>query len=261
MKYIFLGLVVLFFLSPARVLADYSRAYADYQYQFSLYSQGYDKFQIAKSTFGTYKTLTTKNEAMEAMRQVLSRRNLVIISFLQLILEKLMATEGVPTFEIATYDKIFASQSQFLLDMSKKIENASTIDDLNELSEGIEERYKEIDREAKEAIGKILLAKISRKASKADDLFSRTQALLGSFGTEYKEAASLSRSLTFARVKYDLYANSYRSATANFTFKGINNNQEIDLGSGVTDLLSAKQYLVETASYLLDLLWTIPEYL
>ncbi len=236
------------------VLADYSQAYNNYQYQYNLYRQDYENFTIAKATYLTYQTLTTQNDLLEKMRTVLLSRNRVMISYLATLSQKAMIADGLAPNDLATTQRIIGEETTFLSSLQNQISAAATISDLNTINTTFADHYQQLDTEAKQIVGQILLGKTDYEDSKFADLTARSKLQVQRLSNLGEDTQSLSRGITAAESKAALYDDKRSAAVEVLYPKNNFNFQKIDLLAGQKLILDGRQYLHEAGSFLLEIL-------
>ncbi len=247
--------VIFFFLFAGISFASYKQAYDDYHNEYSAYRQAYQDFIVASSTYNTYKTLLTQNTAMEKMRVVLIKRDLVVSAYFQAVIEKMRETEGFSADSLNTFSGIVAAETAYLNDHQREINSAANIEDLNKVSGDFDDKYKTIEEEMKKAIGSILLAKIDLQAAKVDDLSARVNDTLTGLQNNGHDVLSWQRGLITARGKIDLYQTKRDAAQEVFSPQNsYYSNQEISLMSGQKFLAEGQQYLHEAGNFLLEIM-------
>lgn len=256
MKKLLLALIlfsVFKILYSSPVLADYQQAYSDYTYQYSLYRTADNNYQISKSTYLTYKTLTAQNDAIDKLRATLKARASVMSAYYALLQEKLNSTPGIPDDSKNTFYSIKNSESDWLSAHQKKIDAAASLDDLNLVSSDFESRYPQMDTESKQTIGTILLAKESYLKGTMDSLIASFSAKLSDIRQDGTNTSIWDRGVINTKNKLDLYQTKIDQAHNVFFPKNNSSNNKIDLFSGQQRLTEANQYLREAESFLMEI--------
>lgn len=249
--------ILLTIIKPSITQASYSQAYSNYQSKYDIYRTSYQNYQVSKATYLTYKTLSTQNDALEKFRTVLLKRNEVVLSYLNTILEKMREIEGFDPQKTETFQKIAVSEENWITANQVKINAAGTIEDLNDISKDFSTRYRQIDMESKQAVAQILITKTSFSASKIADLFARVNLQLDRLNEAGEDTTNYRRGLNIAQSKVDLYQEKKEASLEVFFPKRQNYNDKIELASGQKLLLEGLQYLKESTAYLLEILNSI----
>lgn len=235
--------VILFLLFASPVTADYQTAKNDYTYQYGLYQKAIDNYQIAKSTYQTYRTLTSQNQAIVALRAAIATRDRVMSSYYDLLFEKL----GNDTFA-----KIRDSQKAWFTDHQKEIDAAASLEDLNAAAARFEDRSPKFDREAKQAIGTILLTKEAVLKQETDQNIQDLNSKLSQMRQSGQDTSLFDRGLITIKNKLDLY--DQKTAAARDVFFAKESSEPINLYAGTKPLTEANQYLREAVIYLLEII-------
>lgn len=248
-------LVIFFFLlSPSIAFADFNSAYQDYTYTNQLYRTTVNEYQIAKSSYQTYRTLTAQNEAINKFQKVLKARNQVMTVYYDLLQEKMNSTVGVSSDSKNTFNSIRLSEEAWLLDHQKKIDAAASLEDLNSVSTEFNQRYSQMDTETKQAIGTIELAKVATLKGNVDVLVERLSGRISDINKSGEDTSFASRGLISARNKLQLYSYNFEAARNSFYPQKSYGNDSINLFIGQSQLSGAKQYLSETLTLLLEII-------
>lgn len=246
------SILIFQFSSPAR--ADFQTAYQDYVFNLQQYKNAHNEFQIAKSTYQTYKTLTSQNEAVTKFKTVLKARNQVMSTYYDLLQEKLNATEGVGTGPQNTFSGVRDSEKNWLAENQTKIEATGTIEDLNDVSAEFESRHPQMDRETKQAIGTVLVAKENTLRTGLDLAIGKVTTKLGEIRNQGDDTTAADRGLISVQNKLDFQANKTLAAEKIFQGEDQSSQREkINLLSGQKTLIEANQYLKEAAGFLLEI--------
>ncbi|MBI4100001.1 hypothetical protein HY440_03260 [Candidatus Microgenomates bacterium] len=243
----------LFIVRP--VAANYQTARADFTYQYSQYRGAHDRYQVAKSSYLTYRTLTAQTEAIASLRLVVQARDQVIFSYYDLLQEKLNATPGVSVNYQTTFSDVKANEKTWLAAHQKTIDAAASLEDLNNVSREFEDRYPEFDTETKQAFGTVLLAKEAT-------LRVGTDALIDSLNTNLVRLRQDGASTTFAdrgliSIKDKLGLYDQKMTAARVVFFSKNTRDPISVFVGQQRLSEANQYLREALTQFREIIKSI----
>lgn len=236
------------------VYADFASAYQDYVYNTQLYKNSASDFQIAKSSYLTYRTLTSQNDAINKFRTVLKARAKVIAVYYDLLQEKLNSTAGISSEQKSTFDGIRQSEQNWLDGHQKKIDASSSLDDLNSAAAEFESRYPQIDTETKQTIGEILIAKESTLAASLNALISATGVKLSDLQKNGSDTTNSERGLIQARNKLDLFGQKSSEAQLLFTGSSKSGSGLINIFDGQSKLIEANQYLREGTNFVIEII-------
>lgn len=245
-------LYLLSFIWSQPVLADYTSAYNDYTYNYTVYRNTYNDYQVSKSTFLTYHTLTAQSDAINKLRAVLKARDQVVFGYYNLLQEKLNATPGVTDDFESTFGKVKDSEQSWLTDHQKKIDAAASLDDLNSASSEFENRYPQMDTETKQAIGSVLLAKENTLAAQVDTFITNLQTKTTEIRQSGENTTFADRGVIDTKNKLDLFRT--KLTAANEVFFPKSNFGQIDIFKGQQQFTQANQYLREAVNFLMEII-------
>lgn len=243
-----------FFLLAPVVRADYNTAYRDYVYNYQLYRNAFNDYQVAKSTYQTYRTLTAQNDAIAKFKTVLEARDSVMAVYYNLLQEKLNMTPAVDDATKNTFNGIKTSEKSWLDVNQAKIDAAGSLDDLNSVSAEFDSRYSQMDLETKQTVGNILLAKEADLKGQLDQLIGTEVQILSQIRQSGQDTSQWDRGVISAKSKLDLYQQKVGEAHDTFYPQNTYSNQGINIFQGQQALTSANQYLRETVGYLLEII-------
>lgn len=227
--------------------ADYQTAKNDYTYQYSLYREKIDSYQVAKSTYQTYRTLTAQNDAIVALRVAVQSRDRVISTYYNLLQEKLNETPGISPEYRSTFSSIKESEKSWLATHQKKIDAAATLEDLNAAAAEFETHYPQFDRETKQTIGTILLTKEANLKKETDQNIDALNAQLILMRQSGEKTDLWDRGLITVKNKLDLYDQKIAQTK----------DENIETYKRTQLLVQANQYLREAVSYLLEIIKSV----
>lgn len=229
---LFSALMVLFlFILASPVKADYGSSYDQYRTTHSDY-------QVAKSAYGTYKTLIAREEAVKRMRLVLKARDDLSAAYFDMVFTR------VPASYKDTFSKIRDSEKTWLTDHQKKIDAAAALEDLNAVSKEYEGRYPQMDSETKQAIVMLLLDKQSLLFARWETLAAAVSDNINRVSLEGGDVGLGERGVVSARNKKEL-------AMAKMVLAA---KTPTDLFAAQQRLTESKQYLREGTDYLNEVL-------
>lgn len=247
-------LFLIAFRYPPSARADYQSAYSDYSYNYTVYRSAYNDYQVAKSTYLTYRTLTSQSNAIDKLRAVLRARDQVVFVYYNLLQEKLNATAGVADDVKTTFGKIKESEKTWLADHQKKIDAAASLDDLNATSSEFESRYGQMDTETKQAIGSILLAKESALESQVEAFITKLQTKLTEIRQSGDDTTFADRGIIDIQNKLELFQTKLGQAREVFYPKSAYAGSQIEIFQGQQKLTEANQYLREAVNFLTEII-------
>ncbi len=246
-----------FFLLPSFARANYQTARNDYVYQYTVYRNALSQYQVTKSAYLTYGTLTSQNDAINAFRAAVQARDQVISVYYDLLQEKLNATVGIPPSYLATFNQVKQNEKTWLSDHQTKIEAANSLDDLNAVAGQFEAHYPQFDHETKQAVGMVLLTKEDNLKTDLDANIASLSAKIAEIRQQGMDTSLWDRGLINVKNKLDLYTQKYSAARNDFLPPNSSLTSPIDINRGQSHLSEANQYLRETLTYLLEIIKSI----
>ncbi|HKB88155.1 MAG TPA: hypothetical protein VKC53_00750 [Patescibacteria group bacterium] len=134
------GLVVIFLFFPAKVVAqtfDANKAYADYQYQLSIYQEDYSNFQEAKTFYLANPTLQLKEDARQKTLKMLKDRDQLMIVYLTALRIQIVETTGFDDSQKgAIFGKIDSEVDWYKIHIPNYKDSDELVDLFNKADEG-----------------------------------------------------------------------------------------------------------------------------
>lgn len=121
---------------------NYNRALQDYLYQFDQYRQAYKDYQVAKSQYHIYKTLTAETIALEQTIKMLQARDEVIATYLTALRLRLAEKTKVGSSRLNALYLQLDEEVIWSREHKENLTSAGSIPDLLSLSKQTEDRYK-----------------------------------------------------------------------------------------------------------------------
>ncbi len=242
------------YLLAAPASADFNSAYQDYVYSQQQYKNAHNSYQIAKSAFQTYGTLTAQNDAIAKFKSVLQTRNQVVSSYFDLLQERLNTAEGVAPDQIKTFSAVRDNEKKWLSENQTQIEAAESLEDLNKISSKFASQYPQILEETKQVTGSILVAKEEVLRGKLNINLANFSQKIAELRSAGENTTSADRGLITIQDKLNFQSGKVESAKLIFSGNKTNYSREgINLLSGQKELIEANQYLKEATNNLLEL--------
>ncbi len=246
-----LPVIGLFLLFTHPVFADYQSAYSDYTFAYSQYRTSYNDYQVAKSTYLTYHTLVSQNEAINKLRAILQARDQVMLVYYNLLQEKLNATPGVTDSAKNTFGKVKASEITWLAGHQKKVSAAASLEDLNQAASDFENHFPQMAAETKQTIGVVFAGKESTLKSQVDSFITNLTTKLTEIRQTGENTTFADRGQINVKNKLDLYQQKLTEANSLFS------HPDNGLFEGQQKFAEANQYLREAASFLTEIIKSI----
>lgn len=146
----------LLFAKTSPVMADYAALKIEYSQKLAAYNTSYSDFQIAKSSYLTYKTLSALTKALDKAKDYLVKRDELIIKHFELLKEK--GASPLADDEITFYQNHLT-----LVPAIATLKDAETV--------------------AKKAEDQIILSNVKSKQILGQILISKVQAIVDSYST------------------------------------------------------------------------------
>lgn len=253
--FIFLLLLVLPAIVVAPARASSQQAYQDYLYQFDVYRQKYNDFQIAKNSFDKFKTLESESQALSATKFMLSQRDLLLHAYLIYLFERVGEQGGITPVNKQLYQSLLTNELAFLEKQSSLVSSINSIDDATTASEELESHYQVLSATIREIIAGISLGQLNVIAQNFDRQVTVAQSLFSRHSTELStEKKSMINTwilqITNKRSLYQQKIDETNAAVADLT----NSNDANDLDQRFSDVIikigEAKQYMSDSIANL-----------
>jgi len=134
----------LLFVFPSFVFAqdfDFNRANSDYLYNLSLYREAHQEYVSAKEAYLKYKTLTSKNTALEKTLRMTQLRDEVVRTYLIALKMKLGETPGIFSDDKNVFNLKLDNEADWYLKHKEELSSAATLGDLANLAKVSSTRY------------------------------------------------------------------------------------------------------------------------
>lgn len=241
--------------------ADSERAYQDYLYQFDVYRQKYNDFKIAKNEYEKFNTLTSRTNAIDKTKVMMTSRDLMLKSYLSMLLFKLEENNGLSPVDIGTYKNILETEVKFLDDHSRLIESVSTIYDATNVSEDLESHYAVLSGVIRQSINIIQIGKLNVLSRELDSLIEYLSALVSRYQGTYPatKQATIDRWMISIKDKKSLFdRNIEQIRQANTDLTGVG-EQDLNIKSQKIQeqIVQAKAYLQDASSFMKELTETM----
>lgn len=147
MKKLFLISAVLFLVTVGNVWAedfDYSRAYRDYEYNYSVYQLAHDDYVLAKARYLQYQTLVSRDEAQKATLIMLQARDEVIKTLLTAIRMRIRENKGLADSEKESLYKTIDPEVKYYTEHKINLASAGSLADLARDSDLAKDHYNSV---------------------------------------------------------------------------------------------------------------------
>ncbi|MEK7166727.1 MAG: hypothetical protein AAB874_08010 [Patescibacteria group bacterium] len=244
-----LGIIVAVFLTiviktPAK--ADFQSDYQGFLKTYDSYRSAHTQYLTTKNQYLQYGTLTAQNEALIAVKNFLSQRNGVLLSFISLL--RLKNADQ-------SYATLLNEEEVFLLGHQNRIPSVSTLDDSVRISQEAESRDNTFQTVSRKIAATIIISKVESLYLRYQLLDGEAQHLIQILKTQGKDTARLERWVLDAKNKALLAEQKLFEAR---------NKTDVLSGFGVDQLsksyinvqftiFEAKQYITEALAFMTEL--------
>lgn len=260
-KVIFVFLLLLF-ASTRPVLAqefDFNTAYNDYVFAVDAYRQAENQYQLKRSEYLRFGTLTAKSEAEVATRAFLQARDEVISTYLTALRIKLLEAPGIDSSE---KDSVFSgidAEVGWHVDHKNNLNSAGSLEDMVEDSEEAEDRFNELTVEVSyRALHLISRAKVLSLTGPQSELVGRTQTLINRIRQNGDKSTSIvERWLLDAQNELNRAVE--KTASAQSAMNGIADARDANTKRGIynttiSSLIQSHQHLKDANRFLSEIL-------
>jgi hypothetical protein len=138
---------------------DFQKAYNDYLFNYDQYRQSYNEYVVAKESFLTYQTLTSKNSALEKTAKMLKNEEEVIRTYLTALRMKIKEMAGISNDEKnILYLKLDNEIDWYSKDQAN-LSSAATLEDLTDSAKKMADKYQSTEVLIYQTLGAILSGK------------------------------------------------------------------------------------------------------
>lgn len=241
------------FVTPAR--ASSQQAYQDYLYQFDLYRQKYNDFQIAKNSYDKFKTLESESQALSSTKFMLSQRDLLLHAYLVYLFERVGEQGGITPVNKQLYQSLLSNELAFLEKQSGMVSSINSIADATTTSEELESHYQVLSATIREIIAGISLGQLNIIAQNFDRQVTAAQTIFGAHSAELNSEKKTKINtwvlqITNKRSLYQQKIDEINAAVANLA----DSNDSTDLDQRFSEITvkigEAKQYLADSIANL-----------
>lgn len=252
-------LVLLLFLSVGsqKTNADYSSSFKSYQDLSEYYRKAYQNYIVSKNKYLTYKTLTAQKEALDNGREFLKTRDQLVLTYLEVLKSKVSETGGYSDSDKGLIFGNLGVESVWLTNIRSKYEVASTLSDLQNISNQVQDRYLNTIRPVSlGVVGSIYLNKFDINFNSAEQIIRSLENTLNNIKNAGDKTEVADRWLLEAKNKISLAKD--KENEAKFLFTNLHGQSILtDFSQGVFYLTQGNQYLREANSYIAEVLKNI----
>ena len=138
---------------------NFNRAYNDYLFNYNQYRQSYSEYVAVRESYLTYKTLTSKNLALEKTSKMLKDEDEVIRTYLTVLRMKLAETTGISNDEQNILYLKLDSEVGWYGKHQEGLSSAATLEDLVDSAKKVADKYQTTEILIYQTLGTILSGK------------------------------------------------------------------------------------------------------
>ncbi len=223
---------------------------ADYQKYLQIYNTYREKHALYLTTRGeylTYGTLTAKNNAIIAVKEMMLARDDVLLQHYRLLRNKYTS--------YTIYQPLLDVDEKFVTDHKLTISPVADLEDAVQVSKRLESQHISLQVNSRKIVGAILYAKLENLKNKVIQTESSAQNIINQLKSQNKDVTNLERWLLDAQNKR-IQAEIKQQEMSNMisAFKPTNlDNISRDFSIITSSAAEANQYLKETLNYLNEL--------
>lgn len=239
-----------------QVRASSNQAYQDYVFQFGQYRSFFNDFRVAVNQYHQFNSLESQQDALDKAKRAIAQRDTVVRTYLLFLNEKLSENPGLASTELGLYRSIITNEIAFLDQHSTLVPSISSIPDAETSSKEFIKQYAALQAAMRQTIVAIELGYLNYFAQEFEKTAIQAQLLIGSNRTNMTPAkqAALDRWLLELSNKRSLYQQKASTIrTASFKLIGDEMEQSQKFNLIQTDLLQARQYIIEGIGFLNEL--------
>jgi len=246
------------FAIPLQAIAqdfDFNRAFNDYVYNYNLYRSAHLEYITAKSEYQTYNTLTSQTKALEATRKLLQQRDEALKTYLTALRMKLKEETGIIGYKQNLYFVKLDDEVAWTTEHQSLLTSPSTIEDLLEESEKMENRYPTTAVISYQTLGTILEGKENTLRDEVNNLVKLTEEKINEIRANNEDTATLERWLIEAKQKITLSEQKQTQALAvinSIEAKDKDKSEKYDQAKLLFE--ESNQYLKEAISFLKEIM-------
>ncbi len=160
------------------VRASSQEAYREYLSEVDQYRRIYADFASARDSYLKFQTLTSQSDALNKTKLMLTSRNRVLISYLNLLSQKIAENPGLQQAQKQQYFGAIQKESAFIATQNGLVPAITSIDGTIASSKTLENHYPAFQAAAQKTILGLILGNLSALANQYDEVASRAQQLV-----------------------------------------------------------------------------------
>jgi hypothetical protein len=253
-------LFIAVFVAPAKAQElDFNTAYNDYVFAVDNYRQAENEYQLKRSEYLRFGTLTAKSEAEVATRAFLQSRDDVVTNYLTALRLRLAEVPGVDSSEKDSVFSAIDAEVGWHIDHKNRLNSAGDLEDLVADSNEAEERFEDLTVEASyKALHLISRAKVLSLTGPQSELVNRTQNLINRIRENGDKSTSVvERWLLDAQN--ELNRSVEKTENARNSMSGISDTRDANAkralyNTSISSLIQSHQHLKDANRFLTEIL-------
>ena len=226
--------------------ADFNQDYQKYLQVYDNYREQYNQYITTRSQYLAYSTLNSKSAALASLKQFLTARDDVLLSYIQLILLK------QPSTDLADQLK---TDIDFVNTHKNSILAINLLEDGVLVSRELENRHLELQTQSKKASGSVLIGRLHTSISELEKLEQEVNDMINAIKTKKKDTSTLERWSAEATAKRLAASEKLAQTVASlseFSPSGVEYVNQ-DFSEIQTQIYETYQNLREATSFLFEL--------
>lgn len=223
---------------------------------FGQYRSMFNDFRVALNQYHQFNSLESQQDALDKAKRAIAQRDTVVRTYLLFLNEKITENPGMISTERQLYRDIITNEIAFLDQHSTIVQSISSIEDAEKSSEEFVKQYNSLQSAMRQTIVALELGYLNYFAQQFEAAAVQGQFLIGinrASATPAKQAAFDRWLLEISnkRTLYQQKANTIRAAS--FKLTGDQQEQSQKFNQIQSELLQARQYIIEGVGYLGEL--------
>jgi hypothetical protein len=152
---------------------NFEKAYQDYIFNYSEYEKLEDVYQLKRSEYLRYQTLSSKTEAETATRAMLKERDEVVITYLTALRTKIAEMEGI--IEKESKFSAIDDEVNWYKDHKNNLDGATSLEELVAMSDKVKDRYSDTETISYSSLNELSIGKLVLLRHPLSSLVNKTK--------------------------------------------------------------------------------------
>lgn len=158
-----------------RLDREYDTAHEVYRATLEDYNKKHNDYVKARAQFFQFDTLTARNNAKEATRNMLQARDQVIIDYLEAVRKKILSIDGIEDFRRDGMLSTINDEQSWHRSHKDRLNSAGTLESLVEDSEEAFERWGTLEPTLYVLLSEIPYGRVNKFQERLDSIFTSTR--------------------------------------------------------------------------------------